>query len=440
VALRVQTEVSLKVKAGMEFLPVVTAFAEKASVALGLGGPESLAITLATEEVFVYLCAADPAHGPVDVRCWRGAYYVEEEFLFQARELNLAAFNLTAQPSLHSDRGFEDTGLLIASRMVDRFRVSTDDAGFHLTLVKEKNYPPLDETILPEPAALKSFSVRAPDPDELKVLIRLILKHHRKLILPPAFNFPGKVVDMAAAGELSALVAADSAGHLGGCILFRRLGMRMVEFFGPYLFNQPPGSGMARALGEACIAAVARSSIVGLISRYPSPDLPVEYFEALGDLTYRSPEGEPLEIGAYYRDMGEDPGSVVWTHPELEDFLRREYRRLFFAREIREARLEGEASSPNSVLAAEFDRGQGFVTLRPVWWGNDAEQTVNGYVKILCKEQIPCIFFEMDLGRAWQSHFATALVRNGFQPRVVIPYGGKGDLIIFQHSPGDCES
>lgn len=439
-ASKVQTEVSLKVRAGLEFLPVVTAFAEKASTVLGLGEPEALAMTLATEEVFVHLCSADPAHGPLDVRCRPGAYYVEEEFLFQARELNLAAFNLTVQPSLDSDRGFEDTGLLIASRMVDRFHISKDDAGFHLTLVKEKSYPALDETLLPEPGALKTFSVRSPDPDELKVLIRLILTHHRKLIVPPAFKFPGKVVDMAAAGDLSALVATDSAGHLGGGILFRRSGARMVEFFGPYLFNQPPGSGMARTLGEACIASVARSSVVGLITRYPSPDLPLEYFEDLGDLTYRGTEGEHLEIGAYYRDMDEDPGGVAWAHPELENFLRRQYKRLFFAREIREARLEGEFASPNSVLAAEFDRDQGFVTLRPVWWGNDSEETVNGYVKILCKEQIPCIFFEMDLGRAWQCHFTPALMKNGFQPRVVVPYGGKGDLIIFQHSSGDCES
>jgi hypothetical protein len=46
---------------------------------------------------------------------------------------------------------------------------------------------------------------------------------------------------------------------------------------------------------------------------------------------------------------------------------------------------------------------------------------------------LPVIFFEMDLKESWQSHFTPALLKNGFEPKIVVPYGGRGDLLIFQH-------
>ena len=134
--------------------------------------------------------------------------------------------------------------------------------------------------------------------------------------------------------------------------------------------------------------------------------------------------------------LGEDPGSEVWAHPDLEPFLRDTYRRHAFAREIRLTESQGEKRQPHSVFAVKFERAAGLVTVRPLWDGEDAKETLAEHVRVLQKDGIANIFFRMDLGRAWQANLTPALLANGFSPNLVIPYGGKGDLAIFQHGRG----
>ena len=46
------------------------------------------------------------------------------------------------------------------------------------------------------------------------------------------------------------------------------------------------------------------------------------------------------------------------------------------------------------------------------------------------------LFFEMDAARAWHTDFTPSLLANGFTPRLVLPYAGEGDLVIFQRAEG----
>jgi hypothetical protein len=71
-------------------------------------------------------------------------------------------------------------------------------------------------------------------------------------------------------------------------------------------------------------------------------------------------------------------------------------------------------------------------TLRPIRFGADANQNLAAHIALLQKESFQRIFFEMDLGAAWQTRFAPALIDCGFQPRLVLPYAGAGDLVVFQ--------
>ncbi len=97
-----------------------------------------------------------------------------------------------------------------------------------------------------------------------------------------------------------------------------------------------------------------------------------------------------------------------------------------------------ESLLPGSqVLSAEFDRGASQVTLRPVWWGLDSEENVANHVRVLRDEGMSGILFEIDLGKPWHSRFTTALFSAGFEPRLVLPYAGKGDLVVFQHAGGE---
>lgn len=431
-----RSELTLSLRPDPEFLPLATTFVEQAALVFGLGREEALSLTVATEEIFTYLCEGMSSDEPLVMTCSSGGYYVTEEFRFAARHFDMRAFNLTARASFDDDAAAPETGLLIASRMVDRFRFAGNGAGLTLTLVKEKAYPQAADVQAPSAQPLKDYSVRAPQPEELKLFVLLVNAHYPPELAPASFAFPGKIVDMVACGEFVPEIAVDEAGRIGGGIVRHWDGMRLVEFFGPYVFNQPAGSPMARDLVDACINAIARTSAVGLITRYPTPELPEEYFERLGSLMLLRTDGV-REFTAFYRHLQEDAGATVWAHPSIEAFLKAEYRRLAFAREILPVRDDGELSSPFSVLSAEFDRGGQRVTLRPIWWGGDAADLVAAHVDVLTREHVGGLLFEMDLGKPWQCHFAPALLKCGFVPRLVLPYAGRGDLVVFQHSAGE---
>jgi hypothetical protein len=193
---------------------------------------------------------------------------------------------------------------------------------------------------------------------------------------------------------------------------------------------------MASALVEACLGAIAKSEAVGLLCTYPTNRLPAEFFEELGRLDISSSEGEALELPMFYRHLKEDHGGRVWAHADLKDFLEREYQRLFLAREISLTQDQGEQRPKHSVFAADIDRTVGLAMLRPLWDGSDAADNLARHLTALSREGAGSILLEMDLAHAWQAALAPDLLANGFEPKLLLPYGGDGDLVIFQHSGG----
>ena len=431
-----RTEVTLSLRAELNFLPVATSFAEKSAAAFGLGESEALSLTLATEEIFAYICSVAAPRKEIRLKCRGCVYYVDQEFLFETRNFNMKAFNLVGLAPTDHQVGMEETGLLIASRMVDRFQFFEEGNALRLILTKDKSYDPIVEVVAPHDKPIGSFSVKTPEIEELKLLVRFAQKNYAPPVIPQSFNFPGKVADMVACGEYESAIASDQTGHIGGGIIWRSGGIPLVELYGPYIFPQDPTPEMASALIDFCLGHIARSGAAGLISRYPTPELPKEYFEPLGSLSLSNEGYHPLELISYYRHLEEDLGLSVWSDASIEPFLTRTYNQLAFAREITPVRSEGESYSAFSVLSAEFDRSAGQVTLRPVWWGKDSESIVAAYLDMLLKEKFESILFEMDLGKSWHCYFTPALTRSGFEPRLVLPYAGKGDLVIFQHRFG----
>ena len=183
---------------------------------------------------------------------------------------------------------------------------------------------------------------------------------------------------------------------------------------------------------ETCLAAIAKTPAIVLLNRFPTTDFPREQFESLGFVSVYGKDGSVSVRDAWFRLMQEDTGCVAWTHPVLEDFLRREYGRLVLPREMRTVGDCGERRHRHSVLFPAFDRLQESVTLHPVWLGEDLEENLAQYLRLFRREGIPNVFFAMDLGQSWQAGFAPALTVNGFEPRLLLPYAGEGDLAIFQ--------
>ena len=241
---------------------------------------------------------------------------------------------------------------------------------------------------------------------------------------------------MIACGEYSATVALGDQGQIGGGIVWRWVGDKTVELFGPYVFHQPADSELANGLVDSCLGRIAKTEAIGLISRISTPELPKRYFEQIGSVDFIQPGGTSQPWSVYYRQLYEDPGCQVWAHPDLQGFLRAEYNRLSFAREIRLTRHEGERRPPYSVFAGQFERAHHQITLRAIWDGEDAAANLTQHVKVLKAENLPNIFFEIDLAQAWQANLTQALLENHFHPRLILPYGGQADVVVFQYQGG----
>ncbi|MCX5810707.1 MAG: hypothetical protein NTX36_15280 [Proteobacteria bacterium] len=432
--------ISLNVQLNPKFTALVTSFAEQSAKAFGLDHADALKLTLACEEIFTYLCRIGRADKPVHLEAANGVYFVEIKILFDVANFDPGAFNLTANISLDDESGLEDMGLLIASRSVERFNFFHDPKeGTGIILIKEKTYPEITDSKRSEVKPLKTFTIETPDPEMLKLFARQIVSFYSGDFYPPDFSFPGKLVDMVASGEYNALLAVDDSGTIGGGIIWwdRHIDRRRtVECFGPYLFNQPLESGMAESLADVLIGIVAKTDMVCLINMYATPELPKQYFEPLGLIDYHGSDGTFVPWQCYYRFLREDTGCQVWAHPDLEQFLQEQYRSLSFARKITLVKYGGEARSPRSVFITHFIRTRHMAVLRPVWDGADASKNLEKHILTLKNEGMQSILFEIDTGHAWQAHLTPILLENGFTPRLILPYAGKADIVIFQYREG----
>ncbi|MFC1580568.1 hypothetical protein ACFL4N_06590 [Thermodesulfobacteriota bacterium] len=425
--------VTLHVHSDISILPVCTSFVENAARVFGLAQKEVLALTLAAEEILSYLFQKTPSGKTFEISCFGGGYYVRVDFSFSTKDFDEHAFNLTARVSPEDDESLKEMGLLIASRLVDHLQHPVvPGEGFRLSVIKEKTYPPLEDAPPIKVHAMDEYDLKKPGAEELKLFVRLLNENCTSSPLPQWLRFPGKVVDMVKSGEYQAAIATGNTGQLGGGILWHGVGTKIIECFGPYLFGQDTESPMATDLLETCIGAVAKTQAVGIVNRFSTDDFPPAHFEILGALTVSHMDGSRAPRTAYFRLMHEDPGSSVWAHPDLLGFLEKEYSRLVLPREILPAGNQGESQNPHSVLVAEYDRGLEQVVLRPLRPGLDAEQNLDDHLTLFKSENIPNIYFAMDLGQPWQAQFTPSLLKAGLTPQLILPYGIDGDVVIFQ--------
>lgn len=423
----------LKIPTEEAFIRLAPVFVGQGAIGLGLDETAAEEMSLAAEEVMAYLVRAGTAGGEVEVRCFAGSHYVQTDFSFPLENIGLRSFNMTATVNPDDEFAMDEMELLIASRMADRFIISRRANGNpELTLIKEFSYPEIADDNAVDVYPLAGFSIKEPDSGQIKWFLRLINQVCHPSVFPGDFLTPGKIVDMADAGDYQLLVAVGPAGEIGGGIAWRWEGEKTVELFGPYVFHPDNKSEMARGLMDECIGRVARSSALILVNRMPPPELPEGYLEPLGTIGMVNTDGILQRITAYFREIHEDMGAVAWVHPELHDFLEKEYQRLYFPREIRSVSAEGETGDEFSVLSAEMDRRLGQVTLRPIWPGDDRLENLKGHLKLMQREGLTSVFFEMDLGSSWQVEFTPSLLKLGFTPQMLLPHAGTGDLLIFE--------
>lgn len=415
-------QVEIKVPFRRELIPLVVSCVEQSAYAFGLKRQEGLPLALAAEEIFSFLAAQAEKKETMSLSCCFRGYYVEAIFKFASRALPMKSLNITATVSAEDEKSLEDMGLLLAARSVDYLRFATDEEGnMALHFIKEKEYPEiLTGQSYPNLLRESSFQIVDSQPELLKQFAARVVNTYGKNV-PSFFYFPGKLVDMVASGEYGVVLLMDEKSNIGGGMLWK-LGSKMVEAYGPYLFLEQPQ--LAQDLIEGCLGKIARTQAVCLVIRDSTPQAPSEYFEPLGNK-------------ALYRQLGEDNGAVAFVHPSLISFLENSYQDLFLPREVQEVEYQGERISPYSVFASQIDRKANKVVLSTLWVGADAEENLLEHVRALKQEGITNLLFELDAGVPEQAILGPALLTAGFVPIMVLPWGGRGDIIIFEQRKGE---
>jgi len=424
------------------YLHIATDFAQASASAFGLGKEECLQLGLAVEEIFMHLSRTVGPEQPLEMHALDGVYDARIQFLFSAGRFNLGGLNIATDLSSvlsgHSEPDLEEMGLILASRSVEHLNISMEnDNPICLSITKEKKYP---EGSAPGRSSTRGYAEMqavtetipvTAGPEDLKALAAGVTSG-RFPFAPRFFRYPGKVVDMVASGKYQAVTALDQRkGPVGGA-LFRFLSDRIVEIFGPYIFESA-GETAAERILEECLRRMARTKALGLLSLSGLPLSLRDSFESLGFVEYFTAEGSRMERPVFYRLLHEDPGSEAWTHGDYTSWLREEYDRLVLARDIRMVQPMGENRSGASLFAAEINRELLEVVLRPIWPGEDLAVNVGRHVSFLRKEAFLNIFFELDLGIPWHSELMPALGAHGFKPRLLLPFAGKSDIVVFQY-------
>ena len=68
--------------------------------------------------------------------------------------------------------------------------------------------------------------------------------------------------------------------------------------------------------------------------------------------------------------------------------------------------------------------------------GEDAAANLGDHITALRLEGIADIFFKLDAGVAEQAMLGPALLAAGFAPRLIFPWEGRGDVILFACQEG----
>ena len=429
------TEISLRVTSETSFLALAVAFAGNAGKAYGFGDREIHVLELGAEEIFTWLCRVLGPAEPVEIRAGNGIYRLTLRFLFKPSPLNLRVLNLTAKAPIESGEGLEDLGLFVVARLVDALKLTRESDGrTGLSVIVERRYA--QETIAFSGGiqTARSWRIEPADRDAVQFLAALVKAHYLPANYPGFLNYAGQAADMITAGDLRAAVAVAESGAACGGILWRWISEKMIEMLGPFLFPPTQPLAIAQALTEHLVEWTAKTPAVGILCQgQASQPIPAQ-FDLLGTTLGQS-AGQPAGDQVYgFRQLREDEGSAVCCHPALEAFLRREYDRLALPRALRVIPCQGTGAPEPAVLTCETDRARGQVVLRGLRFGQDAVANLREHLARLAGRNVPTILFELDLGVAWQSAFAPALLEAGFVPRMIVPWAGEADTVIFQQA------
>lgn len=414
----------LKLELDPARMPVAVAFVESAARTAGFEEREYALLTLSVEELFLALCSAMPGC-EVGLKFRDLRYAAEVCFHFPQPPPDLRIFNITTRPDHETDEGLARMGLFLASRACDQFSVQQiPQGGWEILLRKERRYPAAGQPFTP-PTQLKPWSISdTPSPDAVKQLSGLIAAQYAATQFPEEFTPEGRLLDKLASSDYGVLLAQTDQGELSGGLIWRTAERRIVECFGPYL-NNPADSGLlVDQLCERLCLQFGRSRFLGMVLYAPQALPPSAGFEPSGAL--ETPNGT---VWTGYRMLDEEFGAVAWLPQELLPFYTRWSSSMALSRDIREYHDSGETGDGLTLFGSRLNRAAGMAQLTPLLVGRDAGQVLAEHLDLLDNEGYTTVCCTLDTGHPFQSLLGQHLLASGFIPRILVPWGGKGDLL-----------
>ena len=415
------------------FLPLALAFTENAASAFGFSGKDVSRLVLAVEEVYSFYLDPLADAAVIDLALTNERYRLRLDINFRMTKPRLRAFNLTYRVDPDDEGSLSGLGLMIAARSVTRLSIELgrgEQVG--LQLVREREYPPAvlqTRPAAPPPTAAVRLAV--PSREEL-LYFGGLLATDRDAPLPAFLERPAMAADMLAGGALDGLLASSGQALSGG-VFWQRLSESTIELYGPYLLYPDTDDALLARLLDEAIGRISRSGARALLRRQGALRGYAGFFDFLGELELAgSAADERVVWPHYYKQLREESGGVVYAEPRFADFLRAEYDRLFLPRQVRETSAQaGNSDGEDSVLGVDFEPRRSLATLRLLADGSDLADNLAAHLALLAREGLANVLAEVDCGRGEEIAFVVALYDAGFQPRLLIPDAGRGDLVVF---------
>lgn len=413
----------LKITANQTFLPLVISFVEKYSESYSFSSKETKAITLATEEIFMYLCETSK-DCTVEIVCKAKQYLIEVEWKFTNQNFDPRAFNITYKINPDDEASLSEMGLLLANRMTDIFTMQQSGTEIKINCARFRSYPDSLKSSY-NPKAFGGLKIKIPEKQQVILLGKIIEQEDNQNQLPLFLTNPYLLSDMFEQKDIEAKILVDEKGLVAGGVLWKKSGKETCEMFGPFIHKHISRESFSEQLVESCLEQIAKENYTGLLcSTYPTY-FPGNYFEEIGNYGKKK---------IFFRELQEDTGTISWINAKIADYLQKQYEQLFLLREVVTVPFHDSTTNQHSVISSEINRAGNSAKLLPLVYGADLEENISEHLAMFAAENFQELFFELDLGNNQNSLFVPALLKNGFKPSFVIPNGGKGDLLLLQHN------
>jgi hypothetical protein len=416
-------EVSLALPADLALGATIRDTCHNAAAGFGFADDTALGLAQSVHDVFEFVASVRPGtafHLTIGDR----GHCVDADVRCDLPHEDLHWLSTVRPIDLDDDDALRALGLIISSRLVDRFSVTLDAVGsVVLRLSKDRPYetaagarpsPP------PAPGAPADDDIHSPSDAQL---IRLagVFRAVCTGGVPLPFRADARAVDMRAAGDLDAVVVSERGGAVTGGIAWARTTPRLVTVFGPV--TTAGRASLPGELVQQVVRRLARTDAVMIVSERMAPGFPADQFERLGTIGDRE---------MFFRSLEEDPGGYCWTDAATRPFLEAEQQRLFLPRDVLDAATVREPTLRKGLLGAETDRSVGQITLRPLVDGLDMAALLTAHVDRCRRDGYSRILLETDHGLGWQARLGRAILAAGFTPCVLLPNAATGDVVVWK--------